>query len=310
VCVGCDGFLGQCVILSKENTSLSKRVKEEQPVNSVQLGTRKRFKEYSGGDKTKAWNMKENQANDFANVSKDGFSSNWKTFKQNLLHLEKDNAPRVENGRKCHGFRKKSAENSSNPTFVSSTDRHAKKTFTDSSKKKTKVIAIDCEMVGIDTGKDSMLARVSLVNKYGNCIYDKYVLPSEPVVDYRTHVSGVRPKDLHNGESFETVQKEVAEILQGRILVGHALRNDLKVLFLSHPRKAIRDTSRYRLFRKFTNGRTPSLRKLAEELLGVKIQQGEHDSVVDAKAAMQLYLLYRKEWEKELHSKCSRSRTK
>lgn len=31
------------------------------------------------------------------------------------------------------------------------------------------------------------------------------------------------------GEDFQTVQKEVADILHGRILVGHALRNDLKV---------------------------------------------------------------------------------
>ena len=46
------------------------------------------------------------------------------------------------------------------------------------------------------------------------------------------------------GEEFETVQKDVAEILDGRILVGHALKHDLKVLFLSHPRKKLRDTSR------------------------------------------------------------------
>lgn len=29
---------------------------------------------------------------------------------------------------------------------------------------------------------------------------------------------------------FKTVQKEVAEILKGRIVVGHALENDFKVL--------------------------------------------------------------------------------
>lgn len=46
------------------------------------------------------------------------------------------------------------------------------------------------------------------------------------------------------GESLETVQKEVADIIKGRILVGHAIRNDLKVLFLSHPHRLIRDTQR------------------------------------------------------------------
>jgi RNA exonuclease 4 len=292
-------LFGLCQIMSDGNENFAE----------CDTGTRKQSKKRGGaGETTKARNVKENQANNFANINKDGFSSNWKTFKQNLLHLEKASPPKVEIKRH-RGFGKKKSVEKSNLTSQSA-DGHVKKMFTDSNKEKTKVIAMDCEMVGIDTGKDNMLARVSLVNKYGNCIYDKYVLPSEPVVDYRTHVSGVRPNDLHNGESFETVQKEVAEILQGRILVGHALRNDLKVLFLSHPRRAIRDTSRYKLFRKFANGRTPSLRKLAEEVLGVKIQQGEHDSVIDARTALQLYLLYRKEWEKGLHSKSNPSRTK
>lgn len=287
--------------MSNENGNLSGCGKMEQPVASQKK---------SDGRRTKhARNVKENQANDYANfIKKDGISSNWENFKRNHLHLETPTVPRVESKGNRGVCGMKSMANT-NRSSACSADRHAKKVGTDS-KEITKVIAIDCEMVGIDSGKDNMLARVSLVNTHGNCIYDKYVLPSEPVVDYRTNVSGIRPKDLHNGEPFETVQKEVAEILRGRILVGHALKNDLKVLFLSHPRWSVRDTSRYKPFRKFTNGRTPSLRKLAEDVLGVKIQQGEHDSVIDAKTAMQLYLMYRKEWEKSLHSKSGSSRTK
>jgi RNA exonuclease 4 len=285
--------------------------KKQQPVDSGETGTHKQPKKQDvGGKIKKAGSVKENKANDFASiVSKDGISSNWKAFRQNLLHLEKDGASMTEINTYPE-FRKIQPAENTNQTSHCLPSRHKKKVITGSNKERTKVIAMDCEMVGIDTGKDNMLARVSIVNKYGNCIYDKYVLPSEPVVDYRTSVSGVRPKDLHNGENFETVQKEVAEILQGRILVGHAIRNDLKVLFLSHPRRAIRDTSRYKPFFKFSNGRTPSLRKLAEVVLGVKIQQGEHDSVVDARTALKLYLLYRKEWEKNLHSKSSLSRIK
>ncbi|KAJ0169588.1 hypothetical protein K1T71_014773 [Dendrolimus kikuchii] len=96
---------------------------------------------------------------------------------------------------------------------------------------------------------DHMLARVSIVNKFGDCIYDKFVKPREEVKDYRTEVSGVRREDLLNGEDFTVVQKEVAELLKGRILVGHSLKNDLSVLFLSHPKRNIRDTSRYKPFR-------------------------------------------------------------
>ncbi|XP_063242404.1 RNA exonuclease 4 [Bacillus rossius redtenbacheri] len=168
----------------------------------------------------------------------------------------------------------------------------------------TRHVAMDCEMVGVDdNGKESILARVSLVNKFGDCIYDKFVKPRETVTDYRTKYSGVRPRDLKDAEEFEVVQKEVAEILKGRILVGHALSNDFKVLFLSHPRKRIRDTSKFLPFRKLNNNRTPSLRKLASIVLGVTIQQGEHNSIIDANTSMQLYMLYRKDWEKELHMK-------
>ena len=60
---------------------------------------------------------------------------------------------------------------------------------------------MDCEMVGVGFGgKDSILARVSIVNHFGHCIYDKYVKPREKVTDYRTAVSGIRPKDIENGK--------------------------------------------------------------------------------------------------------------
>ena len=59
---------------------------------------------------------------------------------------------------------------------------------------------MDCEMVGVgDDGKESILARVSIVNQYGCCIYDKFVKPTERVTDYRTKISGVRRADLLNG---------------------------------------------------------------------------------------------------------------
>lgn len=167
----------------------------------------------------------------------------------------------------------------------------------------TKAIAMDCEMVGIGNGQDSIIARVSIVNRNGICVYDKYVKPTEEVTDYRTPVSGVRPHHLKSGEDFKVVQKEVSDILKGRLLVGHALHNDLAVLYLSHPKRHMRDTSRYKFFRKVTKGNTPSLKKLASEFLGVEIQSGEHSSIEDAKTAMQIYQLFKKKWENEIRTK-------
>lgn len=40
---------------------------------------------------------------------------------------------------------------------------------------------------------------------------------------------------LSAAKEFRVVQKKVAELIKGRILVGHALRNDLKVNVPSFP---------------------------------------------------------------------------
>ncbi|XP_044938627.1 RNA exonuclease 4 [Mustela putorius furo] len=163
----------------------------------------------------------------------------------------------------------------------------------------TRALAMDCEMVGVGPqGEESIAARVSVVNQYGKCVYDKYVKPSQPVTDYRTAVSGIRPESLAQGERLEVIQQEVADLLKGRILVGHALHNDLKVLFLDHPKKKIRDTQKYKPFKSHVKSGRPSLKLLAEKLLGIRVQEAEHCSIQDAQTAMRLYILVKKEWER------------
>ncbi|KAL2177572.1 ribonuclease H-like domain-containing protein [Thermothelomyces heterothallicus CBS 202.75] len=155
-----------------------------------------------------------------------------------------------------------------------------------------KYIAIDCEMVGVgDGGYEDALARVSVVDFHGKQVYDSYVKPRQRVVDWRTHVSGVAPKHMANARTFDEVQAQIAELLKGRIVVGHDVKHDLRVLELDHPGKMIRDTAKFSGFRKYGNGGKPALRVLARELLGVEIQAGKHSSLEDARVAM---LLFRK----------------
>lgn len=161
-------------------------------------------------------------------------------------------------------------------------------------------VAIDCEMVGVGGEEDrSVLARVSVVNFQGTQVYDSFVRPKEFVTDWRTHVSGVSSKNMATARSFEEVQKQVAGILADRVLVGHAVKHDLDVLMLGHPKKDIRDTSRFRGFRKYSAGKTPSLRKLTKEILGVDIQKGQHSSVEDARATILLFRLHKDEFDAE-----------
>ncbi|KAI8338804.1 RNA exonuclease 4 [Choanephora cucurbitarum] len=162
-----------------------------------------------------------------------------------------------------------------------------------------KYVAIDCEMVGVGpAGKDSALARVSIVNYNGAVLLDAYVKPQEKVTDYRTHVSGIEAHHLEDALSFKEAQFRVEAIIRNRILVGHAVHNDLQALILSHPALLIRDTSRYKPFRQLAKGRTPGLKMLVKEILGVTIQSGSHSSVEDARFTIQLYKAVKAEWEK------------
>ncbi|KAJ2348519.1 3'-5' exonuclease [Coemansia sp. RSA 2618] len=162
-------------------------------------------------------------------------------------------------------------------------------------------VAIDCEMVGVGfKGSRSMLARVAVVNYYGHELLDAYVRPTEPVTDYRTWVSGIRKQDIEHARPFDEVQAEVAALLKDRVLVGHALKNDLGALMLTHPPLLTRDTLRFPGFRSKGSKTSPSLRKLAASVLNITIQEGEHSPVVDAKTSMLLYRNVKTEWEQML----------
>lgn len=89
----------------------------------------------------------------------------------------------------------------------------------------------------------------------------------------------------------------MAELIKDRILVGHAIQNDLKVIFalfllacgsqilvpqalmLSHPRAQIRDTQILAHRHGQSRSSRPALRILVHDMLGAKIQEGEHSSV-------------------------------
>jgi len=166
-----------------------------------------------------------------------------------------------------------------------------------------KYIAIDCEMVGIGpAGQDHMLARVSCVDFHGKQIYDSFVIPRERVTDYRTAITGIIPSTLRPpaARPFEEVQATVADLLKGRIMVGHDVRHDLAVLELKHSAPQIRDTARHSSFRKYGNGPKPALRILAREVLGLDdFQKGRHSSLEDARVAMLLFRMKKSEFDVE-----------
>jgi hypothetical protein len=147
------------------------------------------------------------------------------------------------------------------------------------------LVSLDCEMVGGGPHKrKNLLARCAVLDEAGqlpkssthpcvppltfaaagNVILDEYVTPDEAVTDYRTKWSGIRPRDLIGAPSFREVRQRVAAAVRGRILVGHAIDNDLRVLRLPHPPALIRDTSLYPGLRRELAAVVPSVRIAAD----------------------------------------------
>lgn len=170
----------------------------------------------------------------------------------------------------------------------------------------TSVVAMDCEMVGVGPdGQTDALARVSVVNYAGDVLYDSFVRPGETVTDYRTQWSGVRASDVCDESAavsaFEA-QRVVGELLHGRVVVGHALKNDFRVLRIAHPWQHVRDTSAfYKKQWRRRGGSKPALRLVVAKVLGVdSFQKNEHDSCEDARAALELYKKNAKDWERSI----------
>lgn len=169
--------------------------------------------------------------------------------------------------------------------------------------------ALDCEMVGVGPeGLDSALARLSIINWDKELVLDTYVKVKEKVTDYRTFVSGIRQEHIESESAMtlKEVQKAASQILRGKILIGHGLENDLKVIGLKHPLCDIRDTATYEPYMQLIKNkgeqamyRPRKLKDLAWETLGEIIQRigTSHSPVEDAIATMELYKAARTHWE-------------
>ncbi|PHJ24724.1 suppressor of mitotic defects protein [Cystoisospora suis] len=164
-------------------------------------------------------------------------------------------------------------------------------------------LSLDCEMVGCGPqGRISALGRVSICDEEGKTVLDEFVLPDMPITDFRFRITGLSWQLLRDrGISFDAARTLVANLLRGKVLVGHAVHHDLQVLNIDHPVHMIRDTSKYKPLRPtgMASSAVPSLKRLAEHWLQLQIQSGAHDSMEDCRAAMALYKLVQCDWERQ-----------
>lgn len=152
------------------------------------------------------------------------------------------------------------------------------------------IYAMDCEFCLSNNGH--VLTRISIVDFSGRTLYDTYVKPSTPIIDYLTKYSGITVEKLENvTTTLSEVQQKVIDIIHKQdIIIGHSLESDLNVIKIRHPN--IVDTS---LCYHSVRGPPykPGLRYLAKLHLGKSIQEGEsngegHSSVEDALTCLEL----------------------
>lgn len=198
-----------------------------------------------------------------------------------------------------------------------STPRKSNSELLLSTKEQAQYVAIDCEMVGVGPygGVTSTLARVTMVNWNGDVVYDQFIRPNVPVTDYRTFVSGITAADLEieTVVDFETCRSAVLELLSGKTVIGHALKNDLQVLRIQHPWQRTRDTAKYEPFMKqrFDDGVLwpRKLKELVWEHMQIEIQPSgqPHSPIEDAVSALSLYKSVRTKWEKVMQYKIQKT---
>ncbi|KAK2196708.1 bifunctional Exonuclease [Babesia duncani] len=144
------------------------------------------------------------------------------------------------------------------------------------------------------------IARISALRASGPYagvpFLDHYIHRKRPPKDYLTRFSGIRQGDLDlkNSVHWLTTRKLIYMKIRylvdaGCKIVGHGLEQDFKMLNVVVPLNQIIDT--VELYR-MPGRRYISLQFLAQHVLHRKIQGKEHDSVEDAKTALDLYSIY------------------
>ncbi|RSH89068.1 hypothetical protein EHS25_002734 [Saitozyma podzolica] len=164
-------------------------------------------------------------------------------------------------------------------------------------------VAIDCETVRVRSGQ--VLAKVGIVDHAGSVLLESFVFVHPlNIVDWLTDITGIRPGDLDGAPTFETIQPKIKALLEGKIVVGHALWNDLAIVKHRHPYEDMRDTSLYHPLRRLVSvereGDQPSLKRVTKAVLGREVQEGYHCPVEDARSTMAVFMHVREQYELDL----------
>ncbi|KAJ5295679.1 hypothetical protein PENANT_c001G03490 [Penicillium antarcticum] len=166
-------------------------------------------------------------------------------------------------------------------------------------------IAIDCEMVGVRKGCQT-LAFISAINFLtGEVLISRFVDPVEDVVDWRTKFSGITKtimaSAIISGAAFRSWREARDKLWEymddSTILVGHSLNHDLEVLGMFHAK--VVDSAILTAETVFPSiiptkrlTRMWGLKRLAKDLLNLDIQTSNrgHNALEDSYAARDIVI--------------------
>ncbi|CDO73483.1 hypothetical protein BN946_scf185013.g118 [Trametes cinnabarina] len=115
----------------------------------------------------------------------------------------------------------------------------------------------------------SFISRVAVVDYRGQVLFSTHVLPTNPVTDYRTSMTGIQAADLQ------------------------------PVLGIPHPAVATRDVALYQPFRNAlrSTSQVIGLQTLMWHLMRRRVQETHVCAIENARAALDLYRSHAEEWE-------------
>ena len=159
-----------------------------------------------------------------------------------------------------------------------------------------KVLAFDLETTGISTRNDQIvqMALVGSLSDGTTVNYEKMVNPQRPIPYEASRIHGIHDRDVRGQPSFAAYADELAEFIEGAILVGHNVRKfDYAMLEREYLRigrlcpkpKAIIDT--LELVRRLKLPRPHNLGALSRKH-GIRLEAA-HTAAADAAATLLLF---------------------
>jgi len=95
-------------------------------------------------------------------------------------------------------------------------------------------VSLDCETTGLDVAIDRVVSAAGIVmhgpRLYRHLAYDRLVNPGAPIPPSSTAIHGITDAMVADAPPVSQVLAELAELVRGRVIIGHNIAFDLAVL--------------------------------------------------------------------------------